>query len=337
MKRYGAMMACGLAFSVLPLGGCLEIAVKTTISDDGSSERVISVKRPTKSVPGHGYPLPSDSSWTAEWKDTGDKDQPYEYVARKRFATPDDLAAEYADGPDSGAVRLSVTLEKDFEWFYTYLDYREEYALANPFNRVPARSFFSGDEIARIAAGQHSDSLTMKIEEWDYRNQFEEFYATLISQVGEGDRDVSRARLEAVREEAYRISREDTSGGDGDEIGNAVRVLGRALGSRPGDRLLAAITRAVARTDSMEERRASADRWISSVVMPGLLVSTNGGTVEGNEVRWTIEAKQLLVTVVAMEVRSRVTNTWAFGVTGAAALVLLVPAGLALVRRKKLR
>jgi hypothetical protein len=333
-KNIRALTTCALALSLLPLGGCLEIAVRTIVSTDGSSERTISVKRPTKTLPENGYPVPSDPSWTSEWKETGEKDLPYEYVATKRFATPEDLTSEYSKGPDTGAVRISVSIERSFEWFYTYLDYRETYILRNPFTLLPAKEYFTQEEIDLIAQGKKSDSLHKKIEEWDYRNTFEEYYTRFLDGIGEGDPDVSRARLTEVKDEVFRLSREDTVDAKEDQIRHTMRILEKALGSGKISRYEGVVARVIAEVDSMEGRRKSADRWVSSVVMSGLLVSSNGETVEGNEVRWTIESKQLLVTSVFMGARSRVVNTWAFAVTGAVALLLLVPAVLGLLRRR---
>jgi hypothetical protein len=337
MKNIRTVTICAIALALFPLGGCLEIAVKTKIADDGSSERTISVKRPTKTLPEHGYPVPSGSTWASEWKETGEKDLQYEYVATKRFATPEELASEYSGGPDTGSVRISISLERSFEWFYTYVDYRETYTLRNPFERIPARTYFTPDEINRIALGEKSDSLNGKIEEWDYRNQFEEYYVRLQDAIGDGEADVNHARLEGVKEEMFRLSRADTADKDDDQVRHTMKLFEKALGTRSMYRHSAEVTRVIAEVDSMAERRRSADSWVSSVVMPGLLVSANGETVEGNEVHWKIGSKQLLVTSVLMGARSRVTNTWAFAVTGAAALLLLVPAVFGLLRRRNRR
>lgn len=337
MKTLRAVPAYVLALALLPLGGCLEIAVKTSISPDGSSERVISVKRPSKGLPEHGYPVPGDPSWAGEWKETGDKDLPYEYVARKHFSTPEELSAEYGAGRDSGALAITVSVDRSFEWFYSYVDYRETYTLRNPFRRIPPEAYFAGDEIGRIALGEKSDSLNRKIEEWDLRNFLEEYVERLADAVPKDDTVLTRSRLAAAKEDLLRLIREDSSDGKEDEVSQGLRILSAAVGVRDLGNYRGALERVLAEVDSMRESRSSADRWASSVVMPGLLVSANGETVEGNEVRWTIESKQLLVTPVAMEARSRVTNAWAFAVTAGIALLLLVPAFFGWRRRRILR
>ena len=326
-----------LALALLPLGGCLEIAVKTTISADGSSERVISVKRPTKGLPEHGYPLTDDPTWKGEWKETGEKDLPWEYTARKSFATPEALASEYAGAPDSPAARISVSIDRTFEWFYTYVGYREGYRLLNPFNRVPASSTFSPEEVRRIASGEKSDSLNRKIEEWDFENVFEEYFARLSDAVGDGRGVLNRASIREAKGELLRQVREDTAGGKEDEVTHSLAILARAVGARDLEPYRGTVARVMAEGDSMQNMRNSADSWRSSVVMPGLLVSANGESIEGSEVRWNIEKKQLLVGPVEMAARSRVTNAWAFAVTGAVALILLGIAVFGTLRRKKLR
>ncbi|HLF13491.1 MAG TPA: hypothetical protein VI932_01200 [Bacteroidota bacterium] len=334
MKNISGLIVYGFAAILVPLAGCLEINVKTIISTDGSSERVVSVKRPSQSLPEHAYPLPSDTSWTTEWKETGDKDLPYEYTARKKFATPEALAAEYARQPDTGAVRLTFSLEKSFEWFFTYFDYRETYTLRNPFRRIPASEYFTTEEIGRIGRGEKTDSLNKKIEEWDFRNMFEELYGRLIDAVGTGDPAVNRSSLEKVKEEMYRFVREDTSKNEKDDVRNTLRLLRRALHTDVIFRYEHDVARVLAEVDSMLESRNAPTRWVSSVVMSGLLIGTNGEVVEGNAITWTFEAKQLLVGEYPMEARSRVVNVWAFIVTGFAGLLILLPAILRLLRRR---
>ncbi len=330
---YSGLLAYGLAALLVPVSGCLEIHVRTSISADGSSERVVSFKSGSQSLPDRAYPVPSDSSWALEWKETGEKDMKYEFTARKAFASPEDLVSEYARQPDTGSVKLSISLEKHFEWFYTYIDYRELYVFRNPFQRLPASGYFSPGEIETVRRGGDDDSLGKKVEEWDFRNVFEEFYARLIDGVGAGDSVVNRASLENAKGEMLRLVKRDTSKSDEAQVRNTLRLLAAALRAKDISRYEGVVAKVIADVDSMREKRKLDDHWISSVVMPGLLVGTNGEAVEGNEVRWKFEGMQLLVTDFPMEARSRVTNVWAFVVTGLAVLLILVPAILRLFRR----
>ncbi len=314
--------------------GCLEIRVTTNVSADGSSERTVSFKTRTRILPQHSYPIPADSSWAAEWKETGEEEMKYEYTARKAFATPVELASEYLNQNDTGTVKLTVSLVKQSGWFYSTIEYRELYVFRNPFQRLPASGYFTAEEIEIVRRGEKNDSLGKKVEEWDFRNVFEEFYARLIDGVGPGDSVVNGAYLSVAKDEMFRLVKADTVKRSDAKLRNTLRLLARALGSKDVSRYEAVVANVIADVDSMTERRKVEDRWVSTVVMPGSLVATNGEIVGANEVRWKFEAMQLLVTDYPMEATSRVTNVWAFVVTGLAGLFLLVPGILMLVRRR---
>jgi hypothetical protein len=326
-------MLSGVATILTAFTGCLEIVVRTRISGDGSVDRSVSVKRSEKTLPERAYPLSTDPSWSGEWRETGDRDMRYEYTARKSFASPAEFESEYAGRPDTGAVHVAVSLTERGGWFFTTFEYREVYALRNPFRRIPPAEHFTPDELERIGRGEKNDTLNVRVEQWDYRNVFEEYVARLGDGIGEGDAIVNRASIGKAKEELFRLTREDTATDGGPKSRAALRLLAAALRTKTVSKYEGAVARAIAVVDSMQDARKSADVWTSSLVMPGTLVSSNADSTIGGELRWSFEAKRLLVADRAMEASSRVTNTWAFVVTGGAVVLLLVPVVMAMRRR----
>jgi hypothetical protein len=70
-------------------------------------------------------------------------------------------------------------------------------------------------------------------------------------------------------------------------------------------------------------------KWHYAVELPGLLLETNGTELAHGAVsRWNFESDRLEVGDYTMTASSRVTNVWAFVVTGFAGLAL----GIAAVR-----
>lgn len=332
MKRYTPTL---LAMMVLVLPGCLDVNVRTVVSSDGSSERTISLKTNSRVLPEGAFPVPLDSTWSVEWKETGQKDQAYEYVARKTFRTPEDLHREYAGRRDTAAVALGVSIEKRFRWFYTYLDYREVYSMRNSINNVPVTDFLTKDEIERYVRGEKSDSLKRKVELWDTRNLFEEFYRPLLEEVTRrNDPALPPSLLTAKKEELFRgvieadsaqkqAKMKDSTLKEPEPAQFLLTVAAKVLGTRSVMSLEPVVNAIWLGVEAKEAAPKRPDTWTCALQMPGLLLGTNSTSVEGNLVTWNFTADQIHVGNYSMEASSRVANVWAFVLTGIAALAVV--------------
>ncbi len=345
MKRSAVLYLLIPALSSMP--GCLDVNVRTTVSSDGSSERVVSMKLDSQTVPEAAFPVTSDSTWHVEWKETGDKDARFEYIARKSFSSPDDLHREYSGRIDSGAIGLSVSLQKRFEWFYTYFDYREVYTRRNLFNNVPVSDYLSKDEINRYLHGEQTDSLKTKVKMWEDRNLFEEFFRPLLAEARRrNDPALPPSLLLEKKEELFRkvMAAENEHKSDGKGKGDstshdptvdlALRVFAGVVRTNA---VLALQTVADQTWEAIAEKLEKdkhPDSWTCSLQMPGLLLSTNSDVVDGNLITWKFSADQIRVGDYVMQATSRTTNVWAFVITGAAALLVLLMAVFALLRRR---
>jgi len=360
MKRSMIAVLGFLIPALMPLSGCLEVHVRTTVSADGSSERVISMKRSSKELPAGAYPVAFDSTWSVEWKETGEKDDKFEYVARKTFKTPDDLQREYSSRPDTGAIGIQVSIDKKFEWFYTYLDYKEVYTKRNAIQDVPVIDYLTKDEIERYVRGEQSDSLKRKVEMWDMRNYFEEFYRSLFAEAQRRNdpalpasllsekKDELFAAIGAVdsvdkkkKENANSAGKKSGTSSAGsaekeaDVPGLVLRGCAEALHTKAVFALRPAADEAWITIQEKEGKSKHPDNWTCAVQMPGLLLESNSDKVEGNVITWKFSAGQIHVGDYSMHASSRVANIWAFVVTGIVALLVVIMAVLAVFRRPK--
>jgi hypothetical protein len=318
------LMLLGLGFVA---AGCLEVGVKTTVNADGSSERAVHVTTDKQERPEAAFPLPSDSSWSITWQPAGEKKQGYEFTAMKRFATPGELAAEYASRSDTALFGLRVSLDRRFEWFYTYVDYREAYSIRSPFRRLPLESYLTAAEIERVRSGmQLDDSLGRKLGDWVELSALEEFLHDLVGAATmHGLTDVAAA-LEARRGDIRSIVRDNEMKG----VEDGMQRLNGLLGMPAVMELLPAARESWKRIEKAMERLQTADgTYRNSVTMPGLILETNSASVEGATASWEVDAKRLLAGEYAMSATSRVVNVWAFVVTALAGIALLA---LVLVR-----
>jgi hypothetical protein len=335
----------GLAL-VLTVSGCLEIKTRTTVSEDGSSERIVTLRRPTRSLPNAAYPIPRDSSWTVEWNELpqGEKQVQYEYVARKRFATPADLEKEYAAIPDTGVLTVRVHLAKRFRWFYTYFDFKETYSLRSEFRQIPISAVLTPEEIAHYQysyTGSIQDSiLDAKIRAWNDRNQWDDFFQGLVRIVENRNiPDVTVLKLMRTKERFLAL----------------VEVWGKEKGKKSGKddpgAFFAAILEEVLETKSVRSLKPDLDAlwedWLgkhdrmgtangtyeNSVQLPGILLETNSNRVQGNLVAWKVKTEQLGVGEFVMTAQSRVANTWAFVATGLGGVAVMVLGMVRIFRR----
>jgi hypothetical protein len=218
--------------------GCLEHTVRTTVSSDGSCERVVSVTAQKGEVPATPFPLPSDRSWAVTWERKAG-DSSWLYVARKRFpsydalrdeydrmqqptsaqATRDSLPGKIAHGGDGGTLRLSVQVEKKARWFYTYYSYREVYPVTTPYTLVKPEDVLSEDEIRRISRGEDSDTLKHRYDAWVTRNLIEGFYLQLERELSSPqDSAFTPAMLRAKKPDLFRAMTGDSGSGPARDI-----------------------------------------------------------------------------------------------------------------------
>lgn len=317
--------------------GCLDINVRTNISSDGSSERVIKVKWDKTALPYYAVPAVVDSSWTVEWRESGDtaKALKFEYTARKKFRTPEDLTREYAALPDTGTVRVRITLDKRFEWFYTYIDYSEVYSFHNLYKNVPISDYMTPDEIQAYQHGADPKLYEGKENEWSTRNQFEEAYRILLAGVEARNDPALPASLLKERKEALwqLVKGSDSTGTKNDNIAGTKKkekesdpvmaALKKVLGTDAIRSLLPAVEKAMQLTTAKDDSMKSPDSWVNSVQMPGLILDANSSTVEGNSVTWKFKTGQIKVADYVMHAGSRVANVWAFIITGIVALLVI--------------
>lgn len=320
----GALLLLG----ALLFPGCLEISVDTVVLPDGSTERTVGILTTGRRLPEGAFPVPSDPfdrSWAVEWRPEGPGEgSRYAYTATKRFETSADLGEHLIEAGRSGPVGGSVTIDRDEGAFVTVIGYRETWTYRNPFHRIPASSYFTPEELELIRQGRDTAGLGRKVEEWDARNVFEEYFSRLRSGVGAGNAVVNPASLDARREELYGLLRGALSGQGWSEVRSRLFLLGRVFPFAAAAPFTALETRVASEIDSLLASRRGEDQWTCTVTMPGTLLSSNGEGAGGGRVRWTFTSLQLLVTPVTMEVTSRMIHPLPIVGAAVAAIALLV-------------
>ncbi|MFI5251463.1 MAG: hypothetical protein ACHQQQ_03430 [Bacteroidota bacterium] len=349
MKRYDILFLAFIIPVLLILPGCLDEQVRTIVSADGSVERIYSFQNNTRTIPTNAFPRPSDDSWRVEWKKPKATDSTIVYTASKKFPSAEELNKEYADARDTGNVGIDVSINKQFGWFYTYLDYSEKYTMRNPLQRVPVTDFMTKDEIDRYVRGETSDTLNHKVDMWDLRNLYEAFYSDLIAEAERrNDRELAPALLKEKKEELFtkviaadsldranKKKEKDSTKNKFDDMKNVMKFCAGIYGTNAILKYDSFAQAALEKIYNKQHPGGHPENWLPSVQMPGILLATNSSTVEGNSASWKFNSKQIHVGDYAMTASSRVANIWAFVVTGIGALMVVALGFIGMVRRKR--
>jgi hypothetical protein len=330
------------------LTGCLEEKVETIINSDGSCVRTISMKLQSKTIPEKAFPLGSDG-WSVEWKVSGDTSAPYEYIATKSFRTPEEFSDEYSSYTVSRAMRIDASIEKRFQWFYTYIDYNEKYLFINPYGHVPVTDFLTSEEIEQFQRGENNEVLKKKVEAWIEKDRFEDIYMIFIENAERlNDPAISASLLRENKERfSYLISKYDsiskaknniidkTLSEDQIMLTIFTNVATEIFGKATTEKLRPAVLQIINSADAKEKLIKFPDMWEYTTTMTGLLLESNGHTIQGNSVTWKFTPDQAKVAPYVMHASSRVVNVWAFIVTAGLLLLLVLISLVSFVRRRR--
>jgi hypothetical protein len=333
------------AFLLLIVQGCNDFGITTVVSTDGSVDRMIRLKTGAKDLSEvwtFAFPLPNDSSWRTTWQVTGAKDSNI-FTAAKHFESFEALAAEYARVTDTTKLKIVVDVQKRFRWFYTYYEYAETYRAFNPLILIPAREFFTPDELRLLMLNEEkNDTLDARRKEWQDRNNYELVHRRLVAAAARmNDPELPVSLFESNREELFRSLTDDHNykgvNSENDITRRVADLVQGILKTKAVQKIRPAMGEAVVEMFRLDEIRNKAEgSYTNTVVMPGVILETNAKEVSGSRVMWKFSEKQLTVLDIEMRVESRVVNTWTVIVSGAVVLgLLLVPIVLQVRRRRE--
>jgi hypothetical protein len=306
------------------------------------------MKLQSKSVPERAFPVGSDG-WSVELRESGDTSVPYEYIATKSFRSPEEFRAEYSSENISKAMRIDVSIEKRFQWFYTYIDYSEKYLFKNPYGHVPVTNFLTPEEIEQFQCGEKEEALKEKVDRWIERDKFEELYAVLVNDAeGMNDPALPVSLLRDNKERfASMLAEDDSTKKAGKKYSDTtlteeqiilniyLEVGGKVFGKAAIQKLQPAAVQAIRDMQLKDELIKFPDTWEYTTIMPGLLLESNGQTIRGNNVTWKFRPDHAKVAPYVMHASSRVVNVWAFIVSAGLLLLLVLISLVSIVRRRR--
>ena len=306
---------------VLIFTGCKKDYKTTTkINTDGTCERSFVVTSDSGKIYNSVLPLPFDSTWQINWKkDTTGSD--YIFTAKKNFNSFDQLSNLYEKINNPDKLKIHLKIEKNFRWFYTYYYYTEKYDVFNLFNKVPVSKYLTQQEIQVYLSGKENDTLKAKIKAWEERNYLEDFIESISNAAGKlNDSSITPQRIVSKKNELLKIL-------NGKDMSNEklLAEMKNIFKTNAVYGLKDDIDKSIKKIMEKAERMYDAEgSYFNSVLMPGLLISTNADKVQGSKVSWEFSSDRFTIRSLEMNAESRVMNTWAVIISSVVVLLILV-------------
>ncbi len=315
--KNGIKLYLALFIAVLNFSGCNEeYKSSTKINRDGSCEKTITVKADSAYIQNGYFHIPFDSTWHPKFIKQ-EKDTQKVLLLRKSFADVNELNREYS-GKNSAAVKIDF--EKKFRWFFTYFSYKEIFKAYSPFKIIPLDSFLTRDELSKYTAGDTSKALKKRIDDYTTENIYEYFYQNLSEAAKRiNDNSLTPELLEKNKRQMRDALIKDNV--DEKQISDFILKIAN---KKEIPSLDLEIKKILDDINSKLSERDVRYQFTNEIIMPGIILSTNAGSVEGNMAEWKFPADRFQFLDYEMIVESRISNLWALYVTGGVVLIVLI-------------
>ena len=339
------------------LYGCPKKSIVTTrINTDGSCTRTVGMIDPRdfKGIDSvrHDLPVSIDHSW--EFININDSTA----LFQKQYNSIDELNSLYAhDESEFGVYKRSVGLEKNFRWFYTEFIYHETFG--GILTKVPLSNYMSEEEIQLIKMDDSEkhplvmnmnpkarQSLIDNIDEragfWIHDNLFEIVFEDILeiaysSSIINRDKINVGALKDSIKVQIKKYDKVLVSfdfDDDAMDMIDLARLVGEnlKLDSLKLIQLVNIVELADLESRYDTELFAGFDDYNNHVFMPGQLTDTNADEIRSDTLHWDIGFIKFMDDDYTLYAESKVTNTWAYMVSGfVLAIALITP----FLRKKK--
>jgi hypothetical protein len=319
------LTACLISF--LLLSGCLDITSTSKVNTDGSIVRTVTFAGDSAEVCQGKFPIMLDSSWTTKLtrlSPTSNKD--FTLTASRTFRDVEEMN-KILGGTFSRTLQYRIELDKSFQWFFTVYRYRETSFPYAQYTSIPMTEFLSRQEISMVVQDtlddpfkrlgmSRGDSLAMeslapRLMEWEWRNRFEPIFSAFLDGVKMlNNPSLPAEKVASLKDSLYRKSEFAIEKGKIDSIRTIFRtVLRTPLVDKAFDANMQALEEVKRRFEF--EDMTNSHKYITNVIMPGLITGSNARKIEGNTATWNDYKEFARRFEYTMWVESRQVNWWA--------------------------
>ncbi|MBF8295904.1 MAG: putative transrane protein [Bacteroidetes bacterium] len=341
-----AFTACLIGF--LLLSGCLDITTTSSVNRDGTIVRTIAFTGDSAEVYGGRFPVELDSAWSKSVTKTKGKEI-CTLVASRTFRNVGEMN-EVLKGTFGRTLQFRFELDKSFEWFFTVYRYRETTIPFVQYSAIPMSEFLSRAEMDWLTEmflqrdpkkplPTRGDSLAFesiipRAQEWEWRNRFEAVFNAFLDGVKTlNNPSLTPTMVGPLKDSLYMRSAKAI---DKRKI-DTLRIIFAGVLKNP---LVEKAWQAnVSGFDEIKrkiefESKMNSHKYVTSVVMPGLIMGSNAREIEGNTATWGDFMDIARYVEYTMSVESRQVNWWAVIIACVLVVSLMTALIISVLRRR---
>jgi hypothetical protein len=315
------------------LSSCREINIKTTVNNDGSLTRIITLTGDSADVLNTNLPYPVDSSWAREFVMDSSDSSVYICTYTKSFENADALNTEIQN--DTGwrqQIKRDIEISKRFMFFYSFITYRQVYKAANPFAE-DYHEYLSNEDVLWISEVKTKQNKqdSIRYDSADARLWRYWVNGVTVKIMKDLERGLVQLDDPGLKDFDLSVYKDSIAANILDWSDGNFEVAIDALAEWSGRQELALlhnieppVFQDLDNMNSFIENLLFEEKYTLEAEMPGLITETNSTKMNGNTVGWDIANLSFYFEDYEMYVESRIMNIWAFILSGVIVLLLLV-------------
>jgi hypothetical protein len=315
------------------LSSCKEYFITTKVNSDGTIERTFILK-----VDDHEDKIPeyfNAPEWTHSLKsDSARKEKTITFT--RKYSSFDEISQTKSVPFVDLDKFVNIKVEKQFKFFFTYYSYKETYKSFGDLRSIPFNKIFTLEEIDKIKTWKDSSWSKQRIDLLNavvlLEGCFKEMkgYLSKEANTGLSRLDSPDERIKMYKEIAHSNNTDDESN----------RILSKYTSETACKEINEFFTDKTGKwkeTESGKKENAKevfSASYNNSILLPGIITSSNAKTIEGNKVSWKFDQEIFKFFDYEMSAESREVNTWFIIVSGIIVLLLITLLILPKFRKK---
>ncbi len=322
---------------VLFISACRDVTIKTIVNRDGTFTRVVTVTGDSSDVFNPVLPYPVDATWAEEYVRDTTGEGKFTLTYTKTFRNSDELNQEVRNDTSwMRNVRREVMVSKRFNFFYSYLTFRQVYKATNPFTFLDYKDYLTEEDLLWLAGLKSLESPADSSRSDEAEEKADSFMVVSITSEIESIlvNGIKKLKLDALPPaDVYSYHDSLVKKVDSWEIleyedpnqiiDSYLNWSGNTAFSSLKDIQPPLLQQFGAKIKSIDTL-INIEGYHEVVEMPGLITATNSIMLKGSQVSWDFEAMSTVFKDYEMFAESRVVNYWAFIVSGVVLLLLVI-------------
>lgn len=341
------LITCCVGF--LLLSGCLDITSTSQVNSNGSIVRTITFTGDSAEVYAGAFPFDLDSSWNKTIARSAGKDKNFTLTASRMFRTIEEMNS-VLKGTFGRTLQYRFELDKSFQWFFTVYRYREINIPFDQFTAIPVTEFVSsaeldwlmkmmlpGDTTKELKTRGDSlafESIEPRMQEGEWRNRFEAVFNAFLDGVKTLNNPLlTPAMVRPLKESLYKRSAKAIDRKNIDTLRLVFAgVLKNPLVEKAWQANASGFNEIERRIEF--EQRTNSHKYVTHVVMPGIITASNARKIEGNTATWQDFKDYAHHIEYTMWVESRQVNWWAVIIAFIVVAALMTGLVISVLRRR---